>query len=110
MNMNEYQKAAARSINPALHPEQVLHHALHGLAGEVGEIHSLFQKAFQGHPLDPVHLKKETGDALWMIAEICTAMDWTLEEVAQTNIDKLLARFPNGFEVDKSLHRKAGDI
>ena len=110
MNMNEYQKAAARSINPALNPEQVLHHALHGLAGEVGEIHSLFQKAFQGHPLDPVHLKKETGDALWMIAEICTAMGWTLEDVAQTNIDKLLARFPNGFEVDKSLHRKAGDI
>ena len=110
MHMNEYQKAAARSINPALNPEQVLHHALHGLAGEVGEIHSLFQKAFQGHPLDPDHLKKETGDALWMIAEICTAMGWTLEDVAQTNIDKLLARFPNGFEVEKSLHRKEGDI
>ena len=110
MQMNEYQKAAARSINPALYPEQVLHHALHGLTSEVGEIHGLFQKNFQGHPLDPDHLKKETGDALWMIAEICTAMRWTLEDVAQTNIDKLLARFPNGFEVDKSLNRKEGDI
>lgn len=108
--LNEYQVAAARSINPALNKEQVLHHALHGLAGEAGEIHSLFQKEFQGHPLDPDHLKKETGDALWMISEICTAMGWTLEEVAQVNIDKLLARFPNGFEVEKSLHRKEGDI
>ena len=110
MQMNEYQNAAARSINPALHQEQVLHHALHGLASEVGELHGLFQKAFQGHPLDPAHMKKELGDALWMIAEVCTAMNWTLEDVAQTNIDKLLARFPNGFEVDKSLHRKEGDI
>lgn len=110
MTMNGYQQAAARSINPALTKEEMLRHGLHGLAGEVGEIHSLFQKVYQGHTLDPAHLKKETGDALWMISEICTAMGWTLEDVAQTNIDKLLARFPNGFEVDKSLHRKEGDV
>ena len=108
--LNEYQNRAARTINTARGTQDILHHALHGLAGEVGEIHSLFQKEFQGHPLDLDHLKKETGDALWMISEICTAMGWTLEEVAQVNIDKLLARFPNGFEVDKSLHRKEGDI
>ncbi len=110
MQMNEYQALAARTIRKDLYPEQMLHHALHGLAGEVGEIHSLFQKEYQGHPFDPDHLKKETGDALWMISEICTAMGWTLEEVAQGNIDKLLARFPAGFEVEKSLHRKEGDI
>ena len=110
MQMNEYQKAAARTIKKGLTPEQVLDHALHGLSGEVGEIHSLFQKEYQGHPLDLAHLKKETGDALWMISEICTAMGWTLEEVAQENIDKLLARFPNGFEVEKSLNRKEGDV
>ena len=110
MQMNEYQKAAARTIRKGLTPEQVLNHALHGLSGEVGEIHSLFQKEYQGHPLDPDHLKKETGDALWMISEICTAMGWTLEEVAQLNIDKLKARYPEGFSEDKSLNRKEGDI
>jgi transcriptional regulator with XRE-family HTH domain len=110
MTLNDYQKAAARFINTKLYPEQQLDHALHGLAGEVGEIHSLFQKEYQGHPLDPVHLKKETGDALWMITEICTAMGWTLEDVAQTNIAKLKARYPEGFSEDKSLHRKEGDI
>lgn len=85
-------------------------HALHGMSGEVGEIHSIYQKSYQGHVIDQAHLKKEIGDLLWFIAEYCTAMGWTLEDVAQTNIDKLLARFPNGFEVDKSLHRKEGDI
>ncbi len=106
----EYQLAAARTIKKDLHPEQILHHALHGLAGEVGEIHSLFQKEYQGHPLDPNQLKLETGDALWMITELCTAMGWTLEEVAQANIDKLKARYPEGFSEDRSLHREEGDI
>ena len=110
MPLNQYQKAAARTINPALNTEQQLHHAIHGMAGEVGEIHSLFQKEYQGHPLDPEHMKKEFGDALWMIAEACTAMDWTLEEVAQANIAKLKARYPDGFSADRSLHRKEGDI
>lgn len=110
MQMNEYQKAAARTINPALYPEQQLHHALHGMAGEVGEIHSLFQKTYQGHEIDPEHLKKELGDLLWMLAEACTAMGWTLDDVAQANIDKLRSRYPEGFSAEKSLHRKDGDV
>ena len=88
----------------------MLHHAIPGMAGEVGQIHSLLQKAFQGHPLDPEHLKKELGDELWMLAEACTAMGWTLEDIAKTNISKLNDRYPDGFSADRSLHRKEGDI
>ena len=110
MRMNEYQLEAARTINPALYPEQQLHHALHGMAAEVGEIHGLFQKEFQGHPILQEYMKKELGDVLWMIAEACTAMGWNLDDVAQMNIDKLRARYPDGFSADKSLHRKEGDI
>ena len=110
MTLNDYQRQAARTINKKLHSEQQLYHALHGMASEVGEIHGLFQKDFQGHPIDPMHVKKELGDLLWMAAEFCTAMDWTLEEVAQANIDKLRERYPDGFDTDKSLHRKEGDV
>ena len=110
MQMNEYQKAAARTIDKHLYPEQQADHALHGMSSEIGEIHDIYQKAYQGHYLEHIHIKKELGDLLWFIAEYCTAMGWTLEDVAKTNIDKLLARFPNGFEVEKSLHRKEGDI
>lgn len=49
------------------------------------------------------------GDC-WMIAEYATSQGWELQDVAETNLKKLEARYPNGFEVDKSLHRKAGDI
>lgn len=107
---NEYQKLAARTINPDLTCDGLENHALHGMVGEIGEIHSLYQKIYQGHKIDDEHLKKEVGDLLWFVAEYCTAMNWSLEDVMQLNINKLRARFPEGFEVDRSLHRAAGDI
>lgn len=110
MQMNEYQKAAARTINNRLDWAQQAMHALHGMSGEVGEIHSLYQKSYQGHDVVFAHLKNELGDLLWFIAEYCTAMDWKLEDVAIKNIAKLKARYPEGFSEDKSLHRKEGDI
>lgn len=68
------------------------------------------RKKYQGHPIEREHLKKELGDLLWFIAEYCTAFGWELDEVATLNIEKLKARYPEGFEVDKSLHRAEGDI
>ena len=110
MTLNEYQLAAKRTINPSLNFEETSRHALHGMAAEVGEIHGLFQKYYQGHPMVAEHVQKEVGDLLWMIAEFCTVYGWKLDDVAQMNIDKLLARYPEGFTPDKSLHRAAGDI
>lgn len=109
MNGNEYQKLAARTI-ANISNYGMMHHALHGMASEIGELHGLYQKLYQGHKLDEAHAKKELGDLLWFVAEYCTAMDWHLEDVMQLNIDKLKARFPEGFSVDKSLHRAEGDI
>ena len=110
MTFNEYQKLAARTINPGLTPVGQLHHALYGLCGEVGEIHSLFQKEYQGHKLDPEHLKKECGDVAWMLAEICTSYGWDMNEIAELNIEKLKARYPEGFNEEQSLNRAEGDI
>ena len=110
MTLSEYQQLAARTICSDLTPLGQLRHGLFGLCGEVGEVHSLFQKEYQGHKLDKEHLVKELGDCLWMIAEICTATEVDLDDVAQINIDKLKARYPEGFEVNKSLNRKEGDI
>lgn len=110
MTGNEYQKLAARTINRDLPDVYQCEHALHGMVGEIGELHSIYQKCYQGHPFDENHAKKEVGDLLWFIAEYCTSLGWSLDEIMQLNIDKLKARFPEGFEIDKSLHRKDGDI
>ena len=37
-------------------------------------------------------LKKEAGDILWQLSGLCTVMDWSLEDIAQMNLDKLQAR------------------
>lgn len=110
MKANEYQKLASRTMNFDMIDVQQEHHALHGMVGEIGELHSLYQKIYQGHEFNEEHAKKELGDLLWFVAEYCTARGWELEEIMQMNIDKLKARFPEGFEVEKSLHRQEGDI
>lgn len=109
MTLNEYQTLAARTIASDDNAQMVAH-SLHGLSAEVGELHGIFQKLYQGHHLDEEHAKKEVGDILWMLAEFCTGMCWKLSDVAQLNIDKLKARYPDGFSVDRSLHRADGDV
>lgn len=110
MDFSEYQKLAGRTINTELSTTECEYHALHGMSGEIGEIHSIYQKKYQGHDFTTNHLMKELGDLLWFVAEYCTAKGWALEEVAKLNIDKLVERYPDGFSVDNSLHRKEGDI
>lgn len=107
---NEYQVLAARTINKSLCLSSLENHALFGMVGEVGEIHSIFQKGYQGHSIGEDHLKKELGDLLWFIAEFCTVHNWNLEEIMMLNIEKLKARYPEGFREQDSLCRKAGDV
>ena len=111
MTPNEYQKLAMRTCNLLHSPlDDMACHAVFGLTSEAGEVAGLFQKWYQGHELDEEHLMKEIGDCLWMIAELCTAYGFSLEDVMQLNIDKLRARYPDGFSEEKSLQRAEGDV
>ena len=56
------------------------------------------------------HLIKEIGDAEWMLAELMTSQGISFDEVLETNIEKLKKRYPDGFAVERSLHRETGDI
>lgn len=67
-------------------------------------------KEYQEHEVNLEHMEKELGDCLWMIAEACNALGTDIDTVMQMNIDKLKARYPEGFTVENSLHRKPGDI
>lgn len=109
MTLNDYQKAAQRTSNTVTFTGK-MENGLFGLAGEVGELHDHYKKhLFQMHDLDKEHLKRELGDVLWYVAEMACGLECTLAEIAQINIDKLKARYPDGFEADKSLHRAEGD-
>jgi len=41
---------------------------------------------------DKLALRKEAGDILWQLQGLCTIMGWTLEEVAEENLEKLADR------------------
>ena len=106
MTANEYQKLAMTTLNPALSKKDVLINGVMGLCGESGEAIDIVKKHLaQGHPLDREKLIKELGDIAWYLAETATALDVSLEEVLERNIQKLRQRYPQGFETAKSIHR-----
>ncbi len=107
MTINEYQKLAMTTLNPALDKKDVLINGVMGLCGEAGEAIDLVKKHLhQNHPLDREKLIKELGDVAWYLAETAYALDINLEEVLARNIDKLKKRYPEGFDTEKSLHRE----
>ena len=96
-----------------LPPERLIIAAL-GITAEGGEFAEISKKAcFQGKPLDDdaqYNMKRELGDVMWYIAQACIALDCTLEDIIYMNIEKLEARYPDGFDSFRSNNRKEGDV
>lgn len=111
MKVNEYQELAMKTLNPKLDKKDVLINSVMGLCGESGEAIDIVKKWMaHGHELDRAHLIKELGDIAWYLAEAATALDASLEEVLQANIEKLKKRFPEGFDESRSKERAKDDI
>ena len=119
MTLNEYQKQAMTTCMPS---SENFSYMFLNLVGEVGEFASKVAKAirkgqcsigldshiaeqyecgdstsndlwqFGGEQERLEELKKEAGDVLWQLSGLCTVMGWSLEDVAQMNLDKLAAR------------------
>ena len=106
MTGKEYQQLAMLTLNPALSQKDVLINAVMGLCGESGEAIDLVKKHLhQGHELDKENLVKELGDIAWYLAEAAYALDTDLDAIFEGNIAKLKARYPQGFDTEKSVHR-----
>lgn len=85
-----------------------------GMVGEAGEVADMVKKhVFHGHPWDEAVFNKflrELGDVDWYHNYLITSSNTTPGEVKAINIAKLQARYPNGFESVRSIHRQEGDI
>ena len=86
-----------------------------GLTAEAGEFTEVVKKMiFQGKPVNDenlFHLKRELGDVMWYVMQACMALDVSLDEVIEMNIDKLKSRYPGGeFDAHYSENRKQGDL
>lgn len=116
LTLNEYQKRAMSTCMPS---SESFSYMFLNLVGEVGEFASKVAKAvrkeqlkigwweegeeanennliptgsfFEWKEMDE-ELKKEAGDILWQLSGLCSIMRWSLDDIAQMNLDKLAAR------------------
>lgn len=111
MTANEYQHEALRTAKGTDGSYPVYLNGVLGLAGESGECADLVKKyLFQGHELDREHLAKELGDVAWYLAVTAYDIGYDLDTIFQMNVDKLRARYPSGFDAERSRNREEGDI
>jgi NTP pyrophosphatase (non-canonical NTP hydrolase) len=97
MNLTEYQRAAKRTSLAEPHRERLMVQAL-GLCGEAGEVADLIKKwAWHDKELSRDAMADELGDVLWYVADLASAMNLSLDFIAEQNVAKLLKRFPDGF-------------
>ena len=99
MEINEYQKAA---LTTAVYPEdkRIIYPAL-GMCGEAGEVADKVKKVIRDNNQYFTNdrkreIAKEIGDVLWYCATLSHDLGFSLEEVAQMNIDKLASRQRRG--------------
>jgi NTP pyrophosphatase (non-canonical NTP hydrolase) len=98
MTPSEYQKGVLRTQKTGLTLRDSLSNWGLGLAGETGEVVEHIKKhLYHGRKLNLDEVKRELGDCLWYIAAFCNDLGFSLEDVMQTNIDKLKERWPEGF-------------
>lgn len=99
-DLGSYQKTSRSTwkLVPTDHP--IVYPTL-GLANEAGEVAGKIKKIFRDNggvigDAERESLKGELGDVLWYLAQICTELDLTLEEVAEANLEKLRSRQQRG--------------
>jgi NTP pyrophosphatase (non-canonical NTP hydrolase)/uncharacterized protein YlaI len=100
MEANEYQeRALAKEADQKELTEWVYSHgekatrlqnACRGLADDCGELNGAVKKWLEyQQPLDEVNVLEEIGDCLWRLAQACKAINCTLGDAMQANLDKL---------------------
>ena len=108
MELNEYQEKA---MTTCLKSCDNVSYMVFNLVGEVGEFCSKIAKGVRKSHLKiddnqlvclvddhaerdelETALKMEAGDVLWQLSGLCKIMGWKLEDIAQTNLDKLASR------------------
>jgi NTP pyrophosphatase (non-canonical NTP hydrolase) len=100
MNFEEYQ---TRSRSTALYPDigaRYIYPTL-GLSNEAGEVAGKIKKVFRDRAgvlsdADRDALKGELGDVLWYLAQLCTDLGLSFDEVAEANLAKLASRQARG--------------
>lgn len=104
LSFNQYQQNALKTALPTALNEEYL---IAGLAGEVGEVASLYAKKIRDGEKDNYkeEMKAEISDILWFVAVLSHLEGFDLEDVAVYNNNKLLDRMSRGVISGSGDHR-----
>jgi NTP pyrophosphatase (non-canonical NTP hydrolase) len=100
MDFNDYQTKSRKTAKYPVIGHAVIYPTL-GLANEAGEVAGKIKKVFRdkGGVIGEVEreaLMSELGDVLWYLAQTCTELELSMDEVAEHNIEKLYSRLERG--------------
>lgn len=100
MDFNDYQKQSRKTAGYPPIGHAVIYPTL-GLTNEAGEVAGKVKKIFRdkGGAITAEEreaLKAELGDVLWYLAQVCTELDLSLDDVAEANLAKLFSRLERG--------------
>jgi NTP pyrophosphatase (non-canonical NTP hydrolase) len=100
MNFTDYQTKSRATAKYPVIGHGVIYPTL-GLVNEAGEVAGKIKKIFRDKDgvigeAEKEALKAELGDVLWYIAQVCSELNLSLDDVAEANIEKLLDRQARG--------------
>ena len=100
MDFKTYQKKARETAKyPNLGSNNI--YPTLGLVGEAGEVAEKVKKVIRDKNSifdeeSKLAIKKELGDVLWYLSNLCTEFNFSLDEVALNNLEKLKIRAAKG--------------
>ena len=100
MDFKTYQKKARETAQyPNLGSNNI--YPTLGLVGEAGEVAEKVKKIIRDNngifdDKSKVGIKKELGDVLWYISNLCSELNFDLDDVASLNLEKLKKRSIKG--------------
>ena len=110
MTLEDYKNDCLRTLPKNLYRGEQLLQGLVGATTEAAEALDIQKKVlYHGHPFEREYLLSELGDAMFYITIAADALDSSIEEIIQMNVEKRRKRYPNGFEPSRSLNRAEGD-
>jgi NTP pyrophosphatase (non-canonical NTP hydrolase) len=100
MDLNEYQTKSRKTAQYPSIGHSVIYPTL-GLSSETGEVAGKIKKIFRDKggligEAEREALRSELGDVLWYLAQVCTELGLSLDDVARANIEKLYSRLERG--------------
>lgn len=106
MDFKEYTEEVRRTVAHLPNSFQDQLHMSIGISTEANEILDAYKKSFAyDKSLDVINVGEEIGDLMWYVANLTRMLDLDFEKILQINLDKLRARYPDKFNVEKAANR-----